>query len=105
MLAKKYRLPIQSVLSKKGVTRKGRYFLVKVFPAVTTHSRVGVVVSAKVAAQATTRNNLKRRIYDAAMLLLPSLPPHDYEIICLIGAEQVPARDAIIKELQTILAQ
>jgi len=63
MLAKKFRLPIQSVFSKKGQSVKTNYFLVKIFPNQLSYPRVGVVVSKKVDARATKRNKLRRMIF------------------------------------------
>lgn len=66
MLAKKYRLPIQSVLNKSGRSFKGRCFLFKVFPSKMDFNRFGVIISKKVAKRATERNRLKRIVFDCA---------------------------------------
>jgi len=63
MLAKKYRLPIQAMLGKKGQTLKTSFFSLKIFPGDFSYSRFGVVISKKVAPKATTRNRLRRIIF------------------------------------------
>lgn len=64
MLAKRYRLPIQSVVKKSGQTIKGRYFLLKIFDNSLGYNRFGVIISKKAAKKAALRNKLKRIIMD-----------------------------------------
>ena len=101
MLAKKYRLPAQSVSFKKGTSVRGRYFLFTSFPSPLSYSRVAVVVSKKVCPKATGRNNLKRFVYEFFRkqspkrnkdLLISALPP--------AGATEAD-RHAMIKELES----
>ena len=62
MLAKKARLPIQS-LSVHAVGRiTTSYFSVKVFRNTLGHNRFGVIISAKNVKKAARRHELKRRI-------------------------------------------
>jgi len=65
MLAKRHRLPIQSVIKKSGQTLRGRYFLFKIFDSDLEYNRFGVIISKKVAKNATLRNKLKRIILNA----------------------------------------
>ena len=63
MLAKKYRLPIQTVIGKKGKILKDPYFLLNVMPSRLPYSRYGIVVSKKVSAKATERNRIRRKLF------------------------------------------
>ncbi|MBI4992409.1 MAG: ribonuclease P protein component [Candidatus Harrisonbacteria bacterium] len=65
MLKKKYRLPIQAMLGKKGQTLKTSFLSLKIFPSNLSYSRFGAVISKKVAAKATARNKLRRIIFSA----------------------------------------
>lgn len=65
MLAKKYRLPIQSVLGKGGKVIKTPFFLLKIFSSRFPYSRFGIIISKKVAAKSTDRNRLRRIIFSA----------------------------------------
>ena len=76
MLAKKHRLPIQSVLRKNGYSFKSRYFLFKIFSGKTrstrstssgqaVFNRFGVIISKKVSKKAVDRNRLKRIVFDS----------------------------------------
>ena len=66
MLAKKFRLPIQSVLNKSGRTFRSRSFLIKVFFNDLEFNRFGVVISKKVDKRAVKRNLIKRMVLDLA---------------------------------------
>jgi ribonuclease P protein component len=74
MLAKKFRLPIQTVFAKKGRHLKSDHFLVKIFPNQLSYPRVGVVVSKKVDARASARNRIRRQILDEARRNIALLP-------------------------------
>ncbi len=65
MLAKKYRLPIQTVLNKSGRNFKSRCFLFKFFLNNLNFNRFGVVISKKIDKRAAERNRLKRIIFDS----------------------------------------
>lgn len=103
MLAKKYRLPVSSVLNQKGLMRRGRYFIVKVFPPARAYSRLSAVVSAKVSPTAAGRNALKRLVYATSRAPLFALPVADYLVIAQKGAYDKAASDGIIKELKNLL--
>ena len=85
MLAKKYRLPIQSVIGKNGESFKTPFFLVKKFPGGFPYPRFGVIISKKVSDKATERNRLKRIIFSAIESFLAEqknkLPAKDFLII------------------------
>ena len=82
MLAKKYRLPIQSVMRKSGQSIKGRYFLLKVFSSNLAFNRFGIIISKKVAKLSSRRNRIKRIIFNATQEFLFSGSQHkDYLII------------------------
>ena len=63
MIAKKYRLPVQSLPFKALKSAKAPYFLAKYFAAQKPFSRFGVVISKKFDKKAVVRNFWKRRIF------------------------------------------
>lgn len=63
MLPKKYRLPVQSVLSKRGSIKRTPHLTLSIYQNTLPHGRVGVVIAKKKAPTATKRNKLKRIIY------------------------------------------
>ena len=65
MLAKKYRLPIQEFIGRNGKTIKTPFFLFTIFSSQFSYSRFGIIISKKVATQATQRNKLRRTIFSA----------------------------------------
>ncbi len=103
MLAKKFRLPVSEVLNQKGATRRGRYFIVKVFAPGKPYARLSAVVSAAVSPRAVGRNWLKRLVYETARSLLPSLTVADYLVIAQKGAYAPAASDGMINELKKLL--
>lgn len=102
MLAKKYRLPIQEFVGKAGQSRKGRYFLLKRFNCSNAYSRVGVVISKKVAVKATVRNRIRRTIFDFFSSKL-DLPIGDYLVIVLSGAANL-SKEELIGELVKLIS-
>lgn len=102
MLAKRYRLPIQSFVKKAGQTRKSRHFLLKLFSSEGAHFRVGVIISRKVAAKATKRNQLKRTIFNFFRKNFQSLQIKDYLVIVLPGTANLK-KEQIEEELNKIL--
>ncbi|MBU4348105.1 ribonuclease P protein component [Patescibacteria group bacterium] len=117
MLAKKYRLPIQSVLRKNGHSFKSRYFLFKVFSRPieldttqkTDFNRFGVIISKKVSKKATDRNQLKRIVFDFVKKFIFSqsknkIGKFDILIILSPGVAKLKKID-IIKELNESLSK
>ena len=102
MLAKKYKLPIQSLINKKGKLVKTPYFLVKIYVAELLHSRFGVTISVKVAKKATERNRLKRLAYNFLKDYYKEIPSGDYWISILPLAANLQ-RDDFLKELKNVL--
>ena len=81
MLPKKYRLPIQNFVGKKGRSDKSRYFLLKIFPGVYKFSRFGIIISRRVSKKAVDRNRIKRQIFNFLREIKNQLPINDYLII------------------------
>ena len=81
MLPKKYRLPIQNFVGKKGRSDKSRYFLLKIFPGVYKFSRFGIIISRRVSKKAVDRNRIKRQIFNFLREIKNQLPIKDYLII------------------------
>lgn len=65
MLPKKYRLPIQNVLDKKGEVVRTPYFLVKIFSNTLPYRRFGIIISSSIMPKAVKRNALRRELFDA----------------------------------------
>lgn len=110
MLAKKYRLPIQNFVGKKGKSERSRYFLLKVFPlpAVASakegwfHSRFGIIISSKVFKRAVDRNRIKRQIFNFLSEIKNTSPLNDYLIIVHPEAAKLK-KEELIQELSKLL--
>lgn len=78
MVPKKYRFQVQQAPRSPAQLIKSRYFFIKAWPGAAKHSRLAVVVGARVDKRASRRNALKRSLYDAARpWLLAARPPVD----------------------------
>lgn len=82
MLAKRYRLPIQDLKQAWSRSYRGSFFTIKTFPSSKGFSRFGVIVPVK---GGVARNKIKRRIFNAAGLVLKQWPVADYLIITKEG--------------------
>ncbi|MEZ4156620.1 MAG: ribonuclease P protein component [Candidatus Paceibacterota bacterium] len=106
MLAKKYRLPVQSTLKKRAeTTARGRYFLIKKYKASHSYARIAFVVSTKVSKKAVERNRVRRALYSAAGTVLDSVKVFDYVVI---ASPTMPSlceegESAIVNELKKLL--
>lgn len=90
MLAKRYRLPIQNLKQARGRSYRGSFFTIKTFPSAKGFSRFGVIVSAK---GSVVRNRIKRRIFNAAGLVLKKWPTADYLIITREGVGRLNQKE------------
>ncbi len=81
MLAKKYRLPIQTTIRMKGRVRRMSLCTIKAFPPLFPYSRFGVLVTKKVADSAARRNAVRRMIMTAIEKTRAAWPMNDYLII------------------------
>ena len=86
MLSKKYRLPIQLFVVKRGKLIKTQFFLLKSYPTGGATSRFGVTISAKTAKKATDRNKFKRMVYNFIREYYKKIPVGDYWITILAPA-------------------
>ena len=102
MLAKKFRLPIEDFVGKKGVLSKNPYFLVKIFRPAASFSRFGVTVSTKTSKKAVRRNYLRRLSYDVVDQTLKSLEIGDYWIVVQPAAASLP-KEKFVEELAKAL--
>ena len=104
MLAKKYRLPIQSVLNKSGRTFRGRSFLIKAFSNQADFNRFGVVISKKVSKLAVKRNWIKRIVLDTAKKFVITENNNKADVLIIISPTMIKMEKAdIIKELEEAL--
>jgi len=99
LLAKKYRLPIQSVIGKNARVIKTPFFLFKIFPSRFSYSRFGIIISKKVAPRATQRNKLKRIIFSACNP--KENPGKDFLMIVSPKIKNL-TKEEIIKQLQEL---
>ncbi len=102
MLAKKYRLNVQSVLRVRGTLMRGRYFTIKVLPAKYSYSRFAVVIGASAIKLATKRNALRRLLYTALKQRILTQPAVDV-VITVQGAARDAAAHGILEELRSLL--
>lgn len=104
MLAKKYRLPIQSVLNKSGRTFRSRCFLLKLFYSKIEFNRFGVIISKKIDKRAAKRNWLKRIVLDSAKeYIRPPADEQKYDILIIPSPITAKMEKAdIIKELKEL---
>ena len=82
MLSKKHKLPIQHFIGvRPQQTVRSPYFTLKIFSTTLLYSRFGVVISKKVFAKATQRNQLKRLFFGHIQGIISKLPKADYLFI------------------------
>jgi ribonuclease P protein component len=106
MLAKKYRLPIQTVLNKSGRSFKSSHFLFKSFFNKLKFNRFGVVISKKIDKRAAERNRLKRIFFDSVKNFIFTKNTENFDILVIILRNMTKLQKAdIIKELNESLAK
>lgn len=103
MLAKKYRLPVQSVLNVKGRLIRGRYLNIVVYPSVKKYVQVGVVVPIAYSDKAVARNALKRAIYDGLDWQATKMPVRSFVVRVTKVAHNADSR-AILDELRQLVS-
>ena len=103
MLAKKYKLPIQLFVGKKGQTLKGRHFLFKIFPAEKPFSRFGVIISNKVSKKAADRNRLRRQLFNIFQTIQGKLPIADYLVIIYPSVMNLDQNQLKLELIQTLI--
>ena len=104
MLAKKFRLPIQSVLNKSGRTFRSRSFLIKTFSNQLDFNRFGVVISKKVSKLAVKRNLIKRIVLDTTKKFVDSENKNKIDVLIIISPAMIKMKKTdIIKELDEVL--
>ncbi len=82
MIAKRFRLPIQSVVRRVPLaTVRFDAAMLKIFSSTISYPRCGVVISKKVAPSAVRRNTLRRRVFDVFSAGAAHIPPRDYLLI------------------------
>jgi ribonuclease P protein component len=107
MLAKKFRLQVQSWMKdkdKKAITKKGNFFIVKTLPNNLGFSRFGAIIGLKTAKKAFRRNYLKRTIFDFIRLNNFHLRPGKDFLLIVSSVAGESAKADIEKELNLLLA-
>jgi len=107
MLAKKFRLRIQSQITKQtkksAIQKKSRHFVIKITPNNFSYSRFGIIISRKVSGKATQRNRIKRVVFDHVRLnKFHQVPGNDVLIITLPPINQL-TKTEIQQELNSLL--
>ncbi|MDD5430985.1 MAG: ribonuclease P protein component [Candidatus Pacebacteria bacterium] len=104
MLAKKYRLPIQTVLGKGGKANKSRYFLLKVFLNDFPFNRFGVIISKKVAKNSSDRNRIKRLIFNNLQKSVKSEKSGGKDFLIIVSPQIMSAdKEEVIGDLKILL--
>ncbi|PIR88387.1 MAG: hypothetical protein COU09_02535 [Candidatus Harrisonbacteria bacterium CG10_big_fil_rev_8_21_14_0_10_44_23] len=104
MLAKRYRLAVQSALGKKpDRVERSRCFFIKFFKASKDgQGEAAVVVGKKVAVKATKRNRIKRLVYRELRELREGFK--NYDLLIMVQSSAANLDDhAIIEELKNTL--
>ena len=105
MLAKKYRLPVQSAVGKKGKEMHFSHFLIKIFPSRLPYSRFGVVLKKGIAKKAVDRNRVRRTIFDAIRKMENATAVPNRDIIAIVGkAAPQLKREVLISEIQAAIS-
>ncbi|MDP3999450.1 MAG: ribonuclease P protein component [bacterium] len=103
MLAKKYRLPIQSVVKKSGQTARSRYFLLKFFPNQLEFNRIGVIISKKVAKGAVVRNKIKRTLFNSLKEFVKNGSNDKRDFLIIVSPQAASLNpEELKKEIQAI---
>ncbi|MDP3880787.1 MAG: ribonuclease P protein component [bacterium] len=104
MLSKELRLNVSDFKAKKPLQqRRNAYFLLKVFSSEEENPRFGVVVSKKVHALASSRNKLRRRIFDFFRENLGKIAKgRDYLLIVSPSASKLEENSAIVRHLENL---
>lgn len=64
MIAKKFRLPVNTFPVKARIFYRGGHFTIKISSNNLSYDRVGVIAAKKTAPRAVERNRLRRKIFD-----------------------------------------
>ncbi len=104
MLAKKYRLPVQSMIGKRGGEVRFTHFLLKFFPSALKYARFGVILKKGIAKKASDRNRVRRVIFDVVRKLnAPELLPNR-DIIIIVGRSAIHLKSADLNhEMQAVI--
>lgn len=105
MVAKKFRLPVNSFPAKAKIFYRGQHFTIKISPNNLSYNRVGVITTKKTAPRAVERNRLRRKIFD---LLGTSFRPEGSaacaDLLVLVKPTKLDAdaEEKLFKELDLI---
>ncbi len=98
MLAKKNRLPIQYLKSKKPEVKRSPSLTLKKYPNDKNLPRVGVMVGKKTVKSAVKRNELKRLVFDQVGKILSELKSFDY----LVVISKNNSKEQLIEEINKL---
>ncbi|MDO8601910.1 MAG: ribonuclease P protein component [bacterium] len=102
MLLKRYRLQIQSVISRSSRNVRAGGITLKVFPNDLPYGRFGVIIPKAVAKTAVLRNRLKRAAFDAFVSQQKNLIGRD--TLCIVSRGAPLTRDGMMREITRLLA-
>ena len=100
MLAKKYRLPIQTAIAKRGKEIRSVYFLIKIFAGSLPYSRFWVILKKGIVKKSTDRNRVKRIIFETIRKSGFPLKISGADVLIIISASAVKLpKDELAEEL------
>ncbi len=104
MLPKKFKLPIEDFPKKGELVYRGELLSLKKTENDLGRARIGVVVGKRINPKATTRNSLKRLIYNFARESLPKLPTGT-DLLVVIEAPMIEVSSEAKKTLLSNLSK
>lgn len=87
MLAKKYRLPVQSAIGKKGKEIRLPDFLVKIFSSSNAYARFGVILKKGTVKKASDRNKMRRLIFNCIRMRQKDFNLPNSDILIIAGSD------------------
>jgi ribonuclease P protein component len=103
VLSKRFHLPIQSATSRASRNVRLGGLTLKVFTTDLPYGRFGVIIPKAVARTAVLRNKLKRALFEAFKGHMARFIGRD--ILCIVSKGAPLEKDAIMKELGSLLAK
>ncbi len=98
MLAKKYRLPVQTAIGKRGKETRFPDFLIKIFSSPNDFSRFGVVLKKGAVKKSVDRNRIRRAIFDAIRIRQKDFNSPGFDFLIIAGSAVLKLPVAELKQ-------
>ena len=98
MLAKKYRLPVQTAIGKRGRDARFPDFLIKIFSSPNSYPRFGVVLKKGTVKKAVDRNRIRRAIFDAIRIRQKDFNSPGFDFLIIAGSAVLKLSIAELKK-------